>query len=385
MKKIIEIPDDVADKFEQQNYKMSVEQNQIVLKSDVDQLDAQNFSLHYMLIPSLLSLVISLLTFFLSGHSQINFTGGRYHSVAGISMLCATIIGFATFLWVYAKQNTSPQKRMLSRIRELVTISLAYTLIVFAIQALIWYILGMTFVGVTLDRFTASFVAALCSAIVFYFLILFAASVKISHLIILLFITFIGGIFLSMATNGQNGWWQYNFSFLGTGEAKNQWQFNFTMIFSALMLLTITDYLFMDFQKSDLYNFKVKIVQAFYYVIALFIAGVGIFPAQSWTMTFHNASAYGIVLCIIILIVLSKYLLPQISKEFLSMSAIVFVALVTSAILFLKVHYLSLTVFEIIAFAISFTWLVLMINALQKMLHESSIYQVKVVQLKEEI
>ena len=30
--KIIEIPDDVADKFEQQNYKMSVEQNQIVLK-----------------------------------------------------------------------------------------------------------------------------------------------------------------------------------------------------------------------------------------------------------------------------------------------------------------------------------------------------------------
>ena len=385
MKKIIEIPDEVADKFEQQNYKMSIEQNQIVLKSDTGQIDAQNFSLHYMLIPSLLSLVISLLTFFLSGHSQINFTGGRYHSVAGISMLCATIIGFATFLWVYAKQNTSPQKRMLSRIRELVTISLAYTLIVFAIQALIWYILGMTFVGVTLDRFTASFVAALFSAIVFYFLILFAASVKISHLIILLFITFIGGIFLSMATNGQNGWWQYNFSFLGTGEAKNQWQFNFTMIFSALMLLTITDYLFMDFQKSDLYNFKVKIVQAFYYVIALFIAGVGIFPAQSWTMTFHNASAYGIVLCIIILIVLSKYLLPQISKEFLSMSAIVFVALVTSAILFLKVHYLSLTVFEIIAFAISFTWLVLMINALQKMLHESSIYQVKVVQLKEEI
>lgn len=385
MKKIIEIPDEVADKFEQQNYKMSVEQNQIVLKSDVDQIDAQNFSLHYMLIPSLLSLIISLLTFFLSGHSQINFTGGRYHSVAGISMLCATIIGFATFLWVYAKQNTSPQKRMLSRIRELVTISLAYTLIVFAIQALIWYILGMTFVGVTLDRFTASFVAALFSAIVFYFLILFAASVKISHLIILLFITFIGGIFLSMAMNGQNVWWQYNFSFLGTGEAKNQWQFNFTMIFSALMLLTITDYLFMDFQKSDLYNFKVKIVQAFYYVIALFIAGVGIFPAQSWTMTFHNASAYGIVLCIIILIVLSKYLLPQISKEFLSMSAIVFVALVTSAILFLKVHYLSLTVFEIIAFAISFTWLVLMINALQKMLHESRVYQVEVVELKENI
>ena len=81
----------------------------------------------------------------------------------------------------------------------------------------------------------------------------------------------------------------------------------------------------------------------------------------------------------------ARVVVREISKEFLSMSAIVFVALVTSAILFLKVHYLSLTVFEIIAFAISFTWLVLMINALQKMLHESSIYQVKVVQLKEEI
>ena len=239
------------------------------------------------------------------------------------------------------------------------------------------------FVGVTLDPLTASFLSALFSAIVFYFLILFAVSVKISHLIVLLFVTFIGGIFLSMATNGQNGWWQYNFSFLGTGEAENQWQFNFTMIFSALMLLTITDYLFVEFQKSKFYNFKIKVVQAFYYVIALFIAGVGLFPAQSWTMVFHNASAYGIVLCIIVLIPLSKYLLPQLSKEFLSMSAFVFIGLVASAVLFLKVHYLSLTVFEIIAFAISFSWLVMMINALQKMLHESSVYSISILEDEE--
>ncbi|XHB95214.1 hypothetical protein AAFF39_09050 [Lactococcus garvieae] len=103
-------------------------------------------------------------------------------------------------------------------------------------------------------------------------MILFAASVKISHLIILLFITFIGGIFLSMATNGQNAWWQYNFSFLGTGEAKNQWQFNFTMIFSALMLLTITDYLFMDFQKatctiSKSRLFKLSIISLLYLLL----------------------------------------------------------------------------------------------------------------------
>ncbi len=100
-------------------------------------------------------------------------------------------------------------------------------------------------------------------------------------------------------------------------------------------------------------------------------------------MVFHNASAYGIVLCIIILILLSKYLLPQLSKEFLSMSALVFIGLVASAVLFLKVHYLSLTVFEIIAFAISFSWLVMMINALQKMLHESSVYYIKILENEE--
>ncbi|WP_251711783.1 DUF998 domain-containing protein [Lactococcus ileimucosae] len=383
MKKIIEIPDDLMHKIVQKQYKISVEQNQIVLKNETEQVDIQNFSLHYVLVPSLLSLGISLMTFLLSGERQIAFTGGRYLSVAGMSMLCATIIGFITFIWVYAKQNISTKKRKLSRIRELGTIGLAYTLIIFAVQALIWHILGMTFVGVTLDPLTASFLSALFSAIVFYFLILFAVSVQISHLIVLLFVTFIGGIFLSMATNGQNGWWQYNFSFLGTGEAENQWQFNFTMIFSALMLLTITDYLFVEFQKSKFYNFKIKVVQAFYYVIALFIAGVGLFPAQSWTMVFHNASAYGIVLCIIILILLSKYLLPQLSKEFLSMSALVFIGLVASAVLFLKVHYLSLTVFEIIAFAISFSWLVMMINALQKMLHESSVYYIKILENEE--
>ncbi|MBL3715866.1 DUF998 domain-containing protein [Lactococcus garvieae] len=383
MKKIIEIPDELMHKIDQNKYKIFVEQDQVVLKNDAKQVDIQNFSLHYVLIPSLLSLVISLMTFLLSGEGQIAFTGGRYHSVAGMSMLCATIIGFITFIWVYAKQNIATKKRKISRIRELGTIGLAYTLIIFAVQALIWHILGMTFVGVTLDPLTASFLSALFSAIVFYFLILFAVSVKISHLIVLLFVTFIGGIFLSMATNGQNGWWQYNFSFLGTGEAENQWQFNFTMIFSALMLLTITDYLFVEFQKSKFYNFKIKVVQAFYYVIALFIAGVGLFPAQSWTMVFHNASAYGIVLCIIVLIPLSKYLLPQLSKEFLSMSSFVFIGLVASAVLFLKVHYLSLTVFEIIAFAISFSWLVMMINALQKMLHESSVYSISILEDEE--
>ena len=60
--KIIEFRSSVIN-WSQQTIKCSVEHNQIVLKSDVDQLDAQNFSLHYMLIQFIVYLSRYLLSF----------------------------------------------------------------------------------------------------------------------------------------------------------------------------------------------------------------------------------------------------------------------------------------------------------------------------------
>ncbi|MCG6979260.1 DUF998 domain-containing protein, partial [Lactococcus lactis] len=56
------------------------------------------------------------------------------------------------------------------------------------------------------------------------------------------------------------------------------------------------------------------------------------------------------------------------------------IALILSAVAFMGIHYLSLTVFEIIAFAIAFTWLVMFINSLRGIIQEGNEWQVKLLQ-----
>ncbi|PFG89945.1 ABC transporter permease [Lactococcus lactis] len=321
-----------------------------------------------------------MLIFLSTNHPQIAFTGSRHLSVASLSIILSTLFGFFGFIWTYLRKSCDLSKSKFKIFRETLTLSVAYTSISFAVQIIFWYIIGKTFSGVTFDPFTAGFLVLVFVGIIFYFLISAALSVTLPNLILLLFITFIGGILVSMATNNQKDWWQHNFSFLGTGEATQHWQFNITLIFSALILLTITDFLFAEFSKSSLYNYKFKIIRVFYILIAFLIAFVGIFPAQSWTMPIHNNSAFGLVAVVLIMIIFLKWLVPTISKEFLALSWTALIALILSAVAFMGIHYLSLTVFEIIAFAVAFTWLVMFINSLRGIIQEGNEWQVKLLQ-----
>ncbi|MGO2925942.1 MAG: DUF998 domain-containing protein, partial [Pseudolactococcus laudensis] len=270
-----------------------------------------------------------------------------------------------------------------TKMRETLTLSLTYSLVTLAVTVITFYIMRHTFSGVSFDPVTASLFVLAFSAVINFVLISSAVSVKVSNLIAMLFVTFIGGVLVAMALNNQRDWWQFNFSFLGTYEAKRHWEFNMTLIFSAFILLTITDYLFSEFSQSAYYTKKSTVVRFFYYLIAILIACVGIFPANSysWTMTVHNLSAFGIVICIIVLILLLKWLIPDISKEFLVFSAITLGLLVLSAFLFLGIHYLSLTFFEIIAFVIAFIWLVMLINAIQDLSQSHRRWQLKLVDM----
>ncbi|MBS5602255.1 DUF998 domain-containing protein [Lactococcus cremoris] len=384
-KNYLEIPDELFNKLSDyaQNDQLSIrlENQRILLENpDASHPNKQTLALHYFIVPSLLSGIVAMVIFLFAKHSQIAFTGSRHLSVASLSIILSSLLGFFGFLWIYLKKSCDLSKSKFKIFRESLTLSVAYTSIAFAVQIIFWYIIGKTFSGVTFDPFTAGFLVLVFVGIVLYFLISAAVSVTLSNLILLLFTTFIGGILVSMATNNQKDWWQHNFSFLGTGEATQRWQFNITLIFSALILLTITDFLFAEFSKSKLYNYKFKIIRIFYIIISILIAFVGIFPAQSWTMPIHNNSAFGLVGVVLLMIIFLKWLVPSISKEFLTLSWAALIALIVSAFAFMSIHYLSLTVFEIIAFAISFTWLVMFINSLRGVVQEESEWKVRLFQ-----
>lgn len=384
-KNYLEIPEELYNKLsdyaENDQLSIRLENQQILLENPkINHTNKQNLALHYFIVPSLASGIIALLIFLSTNHPQIAFTGSRHLSVASLSIILSTLFGFFGFIWTYLRKSCDLSKSKFKIFRETLTLSVAYTSISFAVQIIFWYIIGKTFSGVTFDPFTAGFLVLVFVGIIFYFLISAALSITLPNLILLLFTTFIGGILVSMATNNQKDWWQHNFSFLGTGEATQHWQFNITLIFSALILLTITDFLFAEFSKSSLYNYKFKIIRIFYILIAFLIAFVGIFPAQSWTMPIHNNSAFGLVAVVLIMIIFLKWLVPTISKEFLALSWTALIALFLSAVAFMGIHYLSLTVFEIIAFAIAFTWLVMFINSLRGIIQKGNEWQVKLLQ-----
>ncbi|WZU00160.1 hypothetical protein MGH68_11120 [Erysipelothrix sp. D19-032] len=78
----------------------------------------------------------------------------------------------------------------------------------------------------------------------------------------------------------------------------------------------------------------------------------------------HNRVVGYLVYLFIILIIAIKWLLPSVSKEFLRLSYILGGVLVIVCILFLGVHYFSLTTFELMAFVIAFSWLLLLMQYL---------------------
>ncbi|WP_252895349.1 hypothetical protein [Fructilactobacillus florum] len=63
-----------------------------------------------------------------------------------------------------------------------------------------------------------------------------AANLTPNMLVGMLGITIIGGLLISMVSNGNRQWWRHNISFLGTNRAVDSWQFSLTFILAAFFI-----------------------------------------------------------------------------------------------------------------------------------------------------
>jgi hypothetical membrane protein len=182
----------------------------------------------------------------------------------------------------------------------------------------------------------------------------------------------IGGVVGAMVTNRENQWWQHNFSFLGTSEATNRWQFNLTLVLSAILMIALIDYIFVNLQERYP-GMKLQILRWLLILIAVNLGGVGMFPYKEGSLSavIHNHVAANLVYLVILLIVTLPWLLPRITREFKITSFIVMGLLVLCVFLFMGVHYLSLTAFEFLAFLVAFVWLLMFFQFLQFLVLES--------------
>jgi hypothetical membrane protein len=230
------------------------------------------------------------------------------------------------------------------------------------------WLMGQVFTGVSFDLMTSSFIFLIFCYMTNYLMALAAINLNSQMLTTLFTLTIVGGMFISMATNGANHWWQYNLSFLGTSVAKNSWQFNFTLIFSALIMVALIDYLFVSLRQVYPKNWRLITLRVLLTLAAVNLGAVGVFPNNANFHVLHDQIAGFMVYSILILIIGIKWLLPNVSKEFLVASYIIGAFLFACEIAFQVVGYLSLTAFEIIAFVAAFGWVILLFQKIRELI-----------------
>ncbi|MGM0124367.1 hypothetical protein IGI37_001744 [Enterococcus sp. AZ194] len=386
----VRLPEEVVSNLSlesQETLELKVENQKIVIKRKKPIAETQTISLRWFLIPSVIASLIFCLYFFIQQTSQIPLTGDT--SIASLVIILGLVSGILSFttFFIRGKKN---EYRGLRDIywRNFPTLLISFAIILILVVVGFFWIVGVLFEGAKFDLFTATIIAMVFLSTINYLMIYFVLSISPQMITTLLVTVIVGGVLLAMISNSQLQWWQINFSFLGTDKANSSWQFNLTLIISALLMLALVDYLFVSLQKSLPKNIRLSILRTLLTLTAIDLGGVGFFPNNGTGQLhfLHNQAANFLVYLILILIVSIRWLMPKVTKEFLAVSYIIGAVLFVANILFQTIGYLSLTAFELIAFFLAFSWILLLIQNLQKITKSSlPTYAIKLTEIKEDI
>lgn len=344
------------------------EGKRLIIEKPMNHDTSEEVPLKWFLIPSIL-MTISFYAIVSSLHmTQIPMTG--HESISSFLIYLGVFSGVISFSIFFIRGKRDPKNRSTRDIywRNVPTIIFSSAVILFLVLMAFFWVIGIVFEGASFDKYTATAIFLLFICVINYFMI-YSASLFTSEMIInVLIIVIVGGIFFSMITNSESQWWQINFSFLGTNEAVSSWPFNITLMISALLMIALIDYLFVTLKNQGYTQKGLIVLRILLTLLALALGGVGFFPNNAGMLhELHDKVAGVLVTLVIILIIGIRWLLPQVTKQFLVVSYTIAVCLVLSNILFENVGYFSLTVFELIAFGLAFCWILLLLQQINRL------------------
>ncbi|BAP84663.1 hypothetical protein LOOC260_100840 [Paucilactobacillus hokkaidonensis JCM 18461] len=335
-------------------------------------------SLWWTLLPTIVASICFNLFFWWQKDNQIKLSGTT--SIATAVIFLGLITGTILFIIFFIKNRNTVNSTLRNVYwRNFPTIVLSFTLILFFALLGIFWIFGLIFTGASFDRFTATLIFLVFNSVINYMMILAAQTISSVMLTTLFTIVISSGVIISMASNSQQRWWQHNLSFLGTNLASNSWQFNFTLVFSALIMVVLIDYLFVALQANYPRSRQLTTLRVILTLTAIDLGAVGAFPNNASFHVLHDQLSKVLIYAIILLIVGIKWLLPDVTKEFLTTSYLIGATLILIDVLFQFVGYLSLTAFELIGFILAFGWILLLFQVIAQLTYEQTrIFQIKI-------
>ncbi|MFD1486154.1 DUF998 domain-containing protein [Lacticaseibacillus baoqingensis] len=301
------------------------------------------------------------------GLATVPLSGGT--SVASFVIGIGSLAGWCMFagFFVYMRRAES---HPLIYWRNFPVILIAFAVILGLALIGGFWVLGQLFPGAAFDRFTAALIFWVFTMIATAFMVEAALTITAATLSNLLTVVIVTGVVIAMAANNHRRWWQHNLSFLGTDMASNAWQFNLTLIMSALLMIALIDTLFVALAPVFPRDRRLWLMRGMLTLVAVDLAGVGLFPNNAASHLLHDQAAGMLVFLVAALIIGCRWLLPGVSKAFLTLSYGVAVLLLLLNFGFRWFGYPSLTSFEIQAFALAFGWLLLLFSRLQALVDQ---------------
>ncbi|MCH4170023.1 MAG: DUF998 domain-containing protein [Lactobacillus sp.] len=345
--------------------------NNIVLESNLDDPAKQDIKIRWFALPALLGTIIFLTYFLVQKQFLIPLTGGI--SISAAVIILGGVSGVLSFATFYIRNHKLDRNRTLKGLywRNFPVILLSFTIILALFLIAIFWFMGILFKDAAFDPYTASALFLLFTLTINYFMVYAALHVNSEMMVPLLVTVIVSGVLASMITNSDNHWWQTNLSFLGTQHANYSWQFNLTLMVSALLMVGLIDYLFVWLQRKYPKNFGLGVLRILLAVMAFSLFGVGAFAnnGDGLLHLLHDLTAWGLVAILGVTVVLIRWLLPKSarSRQFQIISDAIVALLVVDFVLFKYVGYFSLTAFQLIAFDLAFSWILLLLTTLQRL------------------
>ncbi|WP_367342707.1 DUF998 domain-containing protein [Limosilactobacillus sp.] len=342
----------------------------------VDQLP--DVRLRWFIIPAVILTIVFFVVCQVNHMRLVPLNGDR--SIALASMILGIVSGtieFATsFIWQKVRR-TGPCSDFYWRSLPPLLIACGMILAFWFVAS--FWLIGQIFHGAIFDLYTSTVFVFIILAAVNYLMLNLAMTLSPGIVTNLMTIMIIGGVLSSMLTNSRRNWWRYNFSFLGTDRNAGHWQFNITLVFSALLMITLVDYLFINLDRK--YSGRgVLFLRILLYGQALTLAAIGIFPNNPRFHILHDRISMWLVYFILIMILFIDRLLPECTPQFRRLSYVMGGVMAADYIVFKVTNYLSLTAFELLAFALALSWILLLFQNIEAITeYGENIFPLKIV------
>lgn len=365
----IEIPESAFEKTDfstNEELSLSVNHKQINIRPVKVSEQLPKINIFWYITPAIILSVVFLVFVSLQKITTIPITGSDYSIANGALLLgvCSGVLSFLVTFIVTKILGKGPSKDFYWR--SLPTITIACGLIIaFSFSAIFWLFEQM-FKGARFDIYTATCFIFVILAVLNYIMINLALTLSSGVITNLLTIMIISGMLFSMLTNSSRDWWRYNFSFLGTAKNSTSFQFNITLIFTGLLMIALVDYLFVSIQRRY-HGYKIQVLRWLLIMLAICIASIGVFPNNPQFHVLHDRISMWLVYIMLILIVVIKWVLPEVTKQFLTVSYTIGIVMSVEYIVFKLTDYLSLTAFELFEFGLAFSWLLLLLQNIENL------------------